>query len=81
MELFVDAEAAQAVGVCELAQSSELFGAKRSLQFVGNLDEGHAAIIASPWSVADGGIIYYRIHLPRHALTGAEGAEIAKTVG
>jgi len=48
IELFVDAEAAQAVGVCELTEGSELLGAKRALQFVGNFDESHAVIIARP---------------------------------
>ena len=45
--MFVNAETAQAVGIGELSQSTELLGAKRARQFVGDFDEGHAAIIAS----------------------------------
>lgn len=48
IEVFVDAETAQAVGIGELPQSTELLWAKRARQFVGDFDEGHAAIIATP---------------------------------
>jgi hypothetical protein len=44
--LFVDAEAAQAVGVGKFTEASELFEAEGRLQFVGNLDESHGESIA-----------------------------------
>ena len=46
IEVFIDVEAAQAVGVCELTEGSQLVGAKGALEFVGNFDESHASIIA-----------------------------------
>lgn len=39
--LFVDAEAAEAVGVGEFAQAAELFEAERGLQFEGDVEECH----------------------------------------
>jgi hypothetical protein len=39
--LFVDAEAAQAVGIGESAEAAELFEAQWRLQFVGDLEECH----------------------------------------
>jgi hypothetical protein len=44
--LFVDAEAAQAVGVGKFTEASELFEAERRLKFVGDLDECHGESIA-----------------------------------
>ena len=44
---FVNAEAAQAIGVRELAEMAQLVFRERRLQFVGNFDEGHAGIIAA----------------------------------
>lgn len=45
--LFVDAKAAQTVGIGELTEGAELLGVKRALQFVGHFDEGHRWIIAT----------------------------------
>lgn len=39
--LFVDAEAAEAVGVGKFAQAAELLEAERGLQFVGDFEECH----------------------------------------
>ena len=47
--LFVDAKAAQAVGVGELTEGTELLWVKRALQLVGYFNEGHGRIIATPW--------------------------------
>jgi hypothetical protein len=47
IELLVDLEAPQAIGVGELAESAELFGAQRPLQFVGYFHQGHIWIIAT----------------------------------
>jgi len=44
--LFINAEAAQAVGVGKFSQASELFKAQRRLKFVGDLDERHGESIA-----------------------------------
>lgn len=44
--LFIDAEAAQAVGVGKFTEAAELFEAERRLKFVGDLDECHAESIA-----------------------------------
>ncbi len=46
MEVLINAEAAQTVGIGELPEGAELFGAQRALQFVGDFDQGHAWIIA-----------------------------------
>lgn len=47
MEVLINAEAAQTVGIGELTEGAELFGAQRALQFVGDFDQGHAWIIAT----------------------------------
>ena len=47
IELLVDLETPQAIGVGELAESAELFGAQRPLQFVGYFHQGHNWIIAT----------------------------------
>ena len=47
IELLVDLEAPQAIGVGELAESAELFGAQRPLQVVGYFHQGHIWIIAT----------------------------------
>jgi len=47
IELLIDLEAPQAVGVRKLAESAELFGAQGPLQFVGYFHQGHAWIIAT----------------------------------
>jgi len=47
VELLVDLEASQAIGVGELAEGAELFGAQRPLQFVGYVHQGHIWIIAA----------------------------------
>ena len=47
IELLVDVEAPEAVGVGELAEGAELFGAQGPLQFVGYFDQGHVRIIAT----------------------------------
>lgn len=39
--LFIDAKAAQAVGVGKLAETVELFEAQRRLEFVGDFEECH----------------------------------------
>jgi hypothetical protein len=44
---FVNAEAAQAIGVRELAKMTQLIFGERRLQFVGNVNESHAGIIAA----------------------------------
>ncbi len=48
VELLVDLEAPQAIGVGELAEGAELFGAQRPLQFVGYFHQSHMWIIATP---------------------------------
>jgi len=52
--LFVDAEAAQAVGVGKFAKTGELVEAERGLQFVGDFEKCHTRIIAevASWSPA-----------------------------
>ena len=47
IELLVDLEAPQAIGVGELAERAELFGAQGPLQFVGYFHQGHSWIIAT----------------------------------
>jgi hypothetical protein len=44
---FVNAKAAQAVGVRELAEMAQLVFGERRLQFVGDVNESHAGIIAA----------------------------------
>ncbi len=44
---FVKAKAAQAVSVRELAEMPQLVFRERRLQFVGNVNESHAGIIAA----------------------------------
>jgi hypothetical protein len=46
--LLIDAEAAETVGVGELAEAVELFEAERGLQFVGDFEECHGGIIPAP---------------------------------
>lgn len=45
--VLIDAKAAQAVNVCELAQMAQLFFGERGLQFVGNFHKCHGGIIAA----------------------------------
>ena len=55
IELLVDLEAPQAIGVGELAEGAELFGAQRPLQFVGYFHQGHIWIIATRGAEATAG--------------------------
>jgi len=48
---FIEAEAAQAVGVGEFAEQAELFLGKRGLQFVSNFHECHVRHYSSPLQV------------------------------
>jgi hypothetical protein len=42
---WVDAEATQAIRVCELAKVAQLVVGQRGLQFIGDFHEGHCGII------------------------------------
>ena len=44
--LFIDAKAAQAIGVGKFAETAELLEAQRRLQFVSDFEECHGGIIA-----------------------------------
>ena len=46
--LFVHAEAAEAVGVGEFAETLKLFGAGRRVKLVGDFEKCHAGIIPAP---------------------------------
>ena len=71
IELLIHSEAAEPIGVCELAEGAELLRAQRALQVVGDFDKRHAAIIAAAqerlrrtvqflrWSGADSAVILY----------------------